>query len=614
MFQVRAISGLRPNSSELLLAQISMQLAHPPNAMYSPLPNVLLAPPTRLEIATNVLWTISLALSLTCTLGAILVQDWMQEYLRHSQCHDTPSTRARIRAYLFNGLRGYRLDQVISAIPVLLHLAILFFGTGLITYFFAFNNIVAYAALVAYSISGTSYLLITISPLISLSSPFKTPISNVLWRAVQLIRLSVLDITQCVMSFIFSNSIFYHFRLPKIIDACRERYHGGIVRAIEQELETTSSNRDTHSLGWAISSVQSDSALESYIAAIPRFLDTDRHLYPQYTIGSLLEDRDVRLGCSIGRLLQTCVRTTSRLEPHARTCRAIACARAVWHITEKFSGLSSLYWDTLFGAETADALSTLAHDSVPSVALFARCTAFLAARSCLRELANVSKWGQTKGPHWANRARDIAGYVVKLSGIPLPVEDTETATRDGPLLILGSFLSGLPYNMAMSGADGDVSFMVNTTVKHLADGIRAGEASLDAQKQFSEIFVLDMWGGWNTYLDPATSRAVCNAAASLHQDLITRISEDGDEADARFNAGFPVPQGHTGYSIISPRRRLAPAWCPNELPKRAFSGDTTTSSTAFEPCHSPPNESSPGSPVEISKLPINGHVDSDADV
>jgi hypothetical protein len=592
-----------------------MQLAQPPNAMHSPLPNVLLAPPTRLEIATNVLWTISLALSLTCTLSAILVQDWMQEYLRHSQCHNTPSTRARIRAYLFNGLRGYRLDQVISAIPILLHLAILIFGAGLITYFFAFNNIVAYAALVAYSIAGTLYLVITISPLISLSSPFKTPISNVLWRTVQLIRLSALDVTQSVVSFILPDSIFNRFRLPKIIGACRERYHGGIVRAIEQRLETTHSNMDTNSLGWAISSVQSDSALESFIAAIPRFLDTERHPHSKYTIGSLLEDRDVRLGWSIGRLLQTCVRTTSGLEPHARTCRAIACARAVWCITEKFAGLSSLYWDTLFGAETADALSILAQDSSPSVALFARCTAFLAARSCLRELADVSTWMQTKSPHWADRARILAGYVVKLSGIPLPVEDLKAIARDGPLLILGSFFSVYPYNLAILGPDCDVSPMVNTTAKHLADGIRADEASPDAQKQFSEIFGLGIWSAWNTYLDPTTSRAVYSAAASLRQDHTTGISEDGDEADDNFNAGFPAPPAHTGYSTIYPRHRFVPAWCPYEWPKRASSGDATTSSTtAFEPCQSPPNESSPGTAVEVHPSLIKGLVDSDADV
>jgi len=34
--------------------------------------------------------------------------------------------------------------------------------------------------------------------------------------------------------------------------------------------------------------------------------------------------------------------------------------------------------------------------------------------------------------------------------------------------------------------DNDVSFMVNTTVKYLVEGVRASEASLNTQKQFSE--------------------------------------------------------------------------------------------------------------------------------
>jgi hypothetical protein len=591
IFQVRAISGLRPNSSELLLAQ----LAQPYSA--TPPQTVLPAPPTRLDIAANMLWAISLALSLTCILGAILVQDWMQQYLRLSRCHNTPSTRARIRAYLFNGLRGYHLGQVLGAIPILLRLAILFFGAGLITYLFAFNNVVAYAALAAYSIPGTLYLLLTISPVISLSSPFRTPFSNVLWRTVQLIRLTALQLTQSVMSFFSPDSTFYCFRLPGIISAYRERYHGGIVRAIEQDLGTTHLNMDTYSLRWAISTIQSDDDLESFIAAIPRFLDTERHNYPEYTVGSLLEDRDLRLGWSIGRLLQTCVRSSGALEPHVRTRRIIACARAIWYVTEKFAGMSTLYWDTLFGAETADALSIHAYDSVPIVALVVRCTASLAARSCLRELADVTAWTQTKGPHWADRAHHLVAYVAKLSGIPLPVEDPGAVARDGPLLILGSFLSLLQVNMSMLDMDRDVSFIINTTAKHLADGVRADEASLDAQKQFSDIFMSGMYGGQNPFLDSAASRAVCNAAASIREDSVMGIPEDGEEAVANLNAGFPAPQGYTGFGIISPQRRYAAAWCSYKRPKRALSGDATSSLTAFEPFHSPESELLPGTAI-----------------
>ncbi|KAF8489656.1 hypothetical protein F5888DRAFT_1621830, partial [Russula emetica] len=167
--------------------------------------------------------------SLTCALSAILVQQRIQEYLSCSRCHTVPSTRTRIRAYLFDGLRQHSLDQMISAIPSLLHLSLLLFGVGLIMYFFTLNNVVAYTALVVYSIVGTVYILLTIAPLIDLSSPFKTSISNSLWRTLQLIQLSIHYATRSLTSCISLDSILLSFRLPELINACRERYHGGIV-------------------------------------------------------------------------------------------------------------------------------------------------------------------------------------------------------------------------------------------------------------------------------------------------------------------------------------------------------------------------------------------------
>ena len=43
--------------------------------------------------------------------------------------------RARIRAYLFNGARQNRIEQVITALPLFLHLSILLFCAGLVTFF-----------------------------------------------------------------------------------------------------------------------------------------------------------------------------------------------------------------------------------------------------------------------------------------------------------------------------------------------------------------------------------------------------------------------------------------------------------------------------------------------
>jgi hypothetical protein len=133
-----------------------------------------------------------------------------------------------------------------AALTVLLHLS------EFSTFFFSLNDV----APLVYSIVGAVYILLSIAPLIpsliDFSSPFKTPISNLLWRTLQwqLIQLTVLcaarSLTSCIS-------------LPRTHHARRERYHGGIVRAIEQDLESTDSNSGAYALRWrrwAISSVQ----------------------------------------------------------------------------------------------------------------------------------------------------------------------------------------------------------------------------------------------------------------------------------------------------------------------------------------------------------------------
>ncbi|KAI0247718.1 hypothetical protein BJV78DRAFT_1285305 [Lactifluus subvellereus] len=601
-FMAEAISKLRSNSTELLLTQISRQVDDPIGTPLSSLPIVLPSYPTKLDVTVNVLWTLSLVLSLTCALSTILVKTWVQEYLYYSQCHPIPSTRARIRAHLFRGLSDYRLDQVISAIPLLLHLAILLFGAGLITCFFSLNNIMAYTALGAYSVIGASYLFLTISPLINPTSPFKTPISNLLWSSLQLVRLSILHATQRITSFVSPDNTFSCFRLPKIIISCQEIYRGGITRALEQDLENTSPNMDAHSLRWAISYMHDDGALESFIAAIPKFLDSEHHCYPQYTIGHLMEDRDVRLGWTIGRLLQTCASSSSALEPHVCKRRAIACMRAIWCVTEKFAGLSSLYWDTLFGAQTAEALSILKHHPDPSIALIAWCTAALAARSCLRELTDISARKQTKGPYWASRAQHLFGFIDKLVAVPLPSDDLESIARDGPLLTLTAFLKTVSHSVAE--VDGTVSSMITTTVKHLADGVRAGEATLDTQRLFtSEIFALGTYDCLRHYLDPAASRAVRLTAASLLQELATRIPADVRAADVY--ADFPFLQEHgsgehlqDGQQTEASQRRWS-----YDSSQTVFSGDPAWPLGFLPCCRSPRNDSSLGAVIEVPLSP-----------
>lgn len=566
---------LKLDSSELLLDQIYLQISGQIDA--SSLLDIRSLRPSPLAIAVQTLWSISLILSLACALGAILVQQWCQEYLRYSQCHSQPATRARVRAYLFNGGCNYHMEQVINALPLFLHLAILLFCAGLVTYFFNLNKVVAYTVLAAYSIIGALYLFFTISPLIDISSPFKTPLSTFLWRFIELIRLATLYILQWATSFISLD--FFRFRLPKIIKARQDRYRGGLARALELDLESVHPNVDAHSLRWAVSNFgNDDEALESFVTSIPAFLASEPHTYPQFTIGHLLENRDVRLGWSIGRLLQTCVNASDSavLAPHIRNRRATACLRAIWSITEKFAGTHSLYWDTLFGAHTAHALAALTHDaSNPSIALLARCTAALAARSCLRELARVAEWTRTKGLYWTHRARQLADLVGHLGAL-VPPASHEDVVRDGPLLALAAFLAAVSRAPAAVVADRTISAMVSVTVRHLADGVGASGASLDAQRDFvSEAFAVGACGCWMRYLDPAASRAVRLVAVSLRQELATQIRKDLGDADV----GDCAIHG----ALAEERIRRSVTGCTRwsyDSSRTAFSGDGTASGFA----------------------------------
>jgi hypothetical protein len=91
------------------------------------------------------------------------------------------------------------------------------------------------------------------------------------------------------------------------------------------------SNTDLHALRWAISSVQTDDELEAFVGVISLFLSSERH--NEHNIGELLEDSDVCLRWSIGRLLKTSI-TSSCMDLSARKKHAVTCTRATLYITE----------------------------------------------------------------------------------------------------------------------------------------------------------------------------------------------------------------------------------------------------------------------------------------
>ncbi|KAF8258480.1 hypothetical protein EI94DRAFT_1551682, partial [Lactarius quietus] len=87
-------------------------------------------------VRVNVMWLLSLILSLSCALLATLMQQWARRYMDYARHGGAPRKQARIRAYMFEGVTIFRMSQAVEAMPLLLHTSVFLFFAGLIEFLF----------------------------------------------------------------------------------------------------------------------------------------------------------------------------------------------------------------------------------------------------------------------------------------------------------------------------------------------------------------------------------------------------------------------------------------------------------------------------------------------
>ncbi|KAF8888426.1 hypothetical protein CPB85DRAFT_1485403 [Mucidula mucida] len=77
---------------------------------------------SRTDAWVNVLWFTSLALSLTTALMAVLVKQWIHQYMAVPS--GTPCDRSRIRQFRFENIDAWHVPLIIGILPVLMHVAL----------------------------------------------------------------------------------------------------------------------------------------------------------------------------------------------------------------------------------------------------------------------------------------------------------------------------------------------------------------------------------------------------------------------------------------------------------------------------------------------------------
>ncbi|KAJ6537859.1 hypothetical protein B0H19DRAFT_1382534 [Mycena capillaripes] len=302
-----------------LLGQISQQLTASVNGSTYVVPPPPEFTPSAAALACNALWFISLGLSLSCALIATLLEQWARDFIHRSEIRSAPLIRARIFSFLYYGLKRFNMHTVVEIIPLLLHMALLFFFAGLIAFLIPVNILMAaISATILIFITG-AYSIFTFLPLRYLESPYRTPLSGTAWQAFQYLKIKWRR---------RHNSEGNH-GTPRT--AAEETIIGVIARVAVEPSEDRMA-RDERALIWTVKSLSDERELEPFVEAIPDVLwgPTGKRDTYSSLFRNLINNPDIGLGGRINMLYHSC--NTGLLSSEATKRRKIICYKAVWAI------------------------------------------------------------------------------------------------------------------------------------------------------------------------------------------------------------------------------------------------------------------------------------------
>ncbi|KAF4580471.1 hypothetical protein EYR40_003191 [Pleurotus pulmonarius] len=134
--------------------------------------------PSRGDVWVNGLWFISLTLSLSTALLAVLARQWLHQYTTITS--GTSRDRCLIRQYRFDGLTKWRVLILIGLLPVLLHIALGLFLMGLVIFLVPLNPVIGWTVAGITFLVYLIYVISNILPLVNPQCPYRTPFSDIL--------------------------------------------------------------------------------------------------------------------------------------------------------------------------------------------------------------------------------------------------------------------------------------------------------------------------------------------------------------------------------------------------------------------------------------------------
>ncbi|KIK58418.1 hypothetical protein GYMLUDRAFT_108093, partial [Collybiopsis luxurians FD-317 M1] len=133
-------------SANLLAESVALQRAAMNGTPAYEIPSSPLTPSTEfhaqpLDVALNVLWFISLVLSLGIALSAVVAKQWIHQNIAVPT--GTPQERAQIHHFRFMGLEKWYMSLIIGLLPMFLHVSLAPFFVDLLLFLHKLNLAIA---------------------------------------------------------------------------------------------------------------------------------------------------------------------------------------------------------------------------------------------------------------------------------------------------------------------------------------------------------------------------------------------------------------------------------------------------------------------------------------
>ena len=404
------------------------------------------------------------------------MQQWARRYMRLAQRRGAPHKRARMRAYIFDGIEDFAMNRAIETMPTLLHLSVFLFFAGLVDFLIPINKTVAYCTLGCVTLFALAYAILTILPNLHLNCPYRTPLSGITWRVSQFSVLGILLAVRGIEGQ-FHGLLLTLWRrthqqitrgptrwreiLDNRIKIHRRWLSDGLGKSVAISAIGAPPIVDAHALEWTLTALDEDKEIEDFAARVPGFFDS--HAVPDATsaILPLMSDQlttDPILGSRLSDLLKTCISGTSPLTEEKRKRRLRVCLKSLWccgraYIQRRESEPLPSYFRVVFASpEMTHRIQT---EQDPAARIIGRCFGALVAKKLSADIVS-------------RRVQINDGMIVCLSAI-LGIESREVV-----------FVLSQPGAIELASL---VSLVLDGTDSLISDTMPSDVLDLDAFKQ-----------------------------------------------------------------------------------------------------------------------------------